>query len=100
MIDLYRRAIRAMRSSLATRETRDNPRKALIGGLLVCCFEGLDGNSFTTLSHARSGNELLRDWLKNLKWKAHNAGICSPVSEIIEDELVQAFARLEVARKP
>jgi len=89
-----------MRSSLATRETRDNPRKALIGGLLVCCFEGLDGNSFTTLSHARSGNELLRDWLKNLKWKAHNAGICSPVSEIIEDELVQAFARLEVARKP
>ncbi|CZR68084.1 uncharacterized protein PAC_17983 [Phialocephala subalpina] len=91
----YGRAIRTMRSSLAIRETSDNPRKALIGCLLVCCFEGLNGNSFTALSHARSGNELLRDWLKNHKWKAHNVGICSPASEIIEDELVQAFARLD-----
>ncbi|KAM0140102.1 hypothetical protein ACHAO1_002642 [Botrytis cinerea] len=91
----YGLALRSMSVGLSKLETSEGPRKALIGCLLVCCFEWLLGNDFTALTHARSGVKILRQWLRNYRGKNYKAGLCSPDSGVIEDELVQAFLRLD-----
>ncbi|KAF7943101.1 hypothetical protein EAE96_011044 [Botrytis aclada] len=91
----YGLALRSMSIGLSKLETSEGPRKALIGCLLVCCFEWLLGNDFTALTHARSGVKILRQWLRNYRGKNYKAGLCSPDSGMIEDELVQAFLRLD-----
>jgi hypothetical protein len=90
----YEKAIQTMRFALSqTSET--NPRKTLIACLLVCCFESLSGHYFNTLGHAKSGYQLLRDWLKKYpEIQRQYDGIASPAPDIIEDDLVQAFVRL------
>ncbi|KAF7874539.1 uncharacterized protein EAF02_008516 [Botrytis sinoallii] len=91
----YGLALRSMSVGLSKLEISEGPRKALIGCLLVCCFEWLLGNDFTALTHARSGVKILRQWLRNYRGKNYKAGLCSPDSRMIEDELVQAFLRLD-----
>ncbi|APA14016.1 hypothetical protein sscle_12g087860 [Sclerotinia sclerotiorum 1980 UF-70] len=91
----YGLALRSMSVGLSKLESSEGPRKALICCLLVCCFEWLLGNNFTALVHAGSGIRVLRQWLRNYRGKNYKAGICSPDSGVIEDELVQAFLRLD-----
>ncbi|ESZ97867.1 hypothetical protein SBOR_1743 [Sclerotinia borealis F-4128] len=91
----YGLALRSMSVGLSKLESSDGPRKALIGCLLVCCFEWLLGNNLTALTHAGSGIRILRQWLRSYKAKNYKAGLCSPDSGVIEDELVQAFLRLD-----
>lgn len=91
----YGLALRSMSVGLSKLGDSDGPRKALIGCLLVCCFEWLLGNSFTALKHAGSGIRILRQWLRGYRGKNYKAGLCSPDSRMIEDELVQAFLRLD-----
>jgi hypothetical protein len=91
----YELAIRTMRVSLS-RSVENNPRKALIACLLVCCFESLSGNYFNTLGHAKSGHQLMRDWLAKFPPSQRGLdGIASPAPDIIEDDLVRAFTRLD-----
>lgn len=91
----YGLALRSMSVGLSKLQSSEGPRKALIGCLLVCCFEWLLGNSFTALTHAGSGIKILRQWLRSYRGKNYKAGLCSPDPGMIEDELVQAFLRLD-----
>lgn len=89
----YQKALQTMRGALSRGR---NPRKALIACLLVCAFEGLVGNTLTALSHARSGQKLLEEWLREYQdSKSYPAGISSPAPHIIEDQLIQAAGFFE-----
>ncbi|QSZ33464.1 hypothetical protein DSL72_005032 [Monilinia vaccinii-corymbosi] len=91
----YGLALRSMSIGLSKLEDSEGPRKALIGCLLVCCFEWLLGNSSTALRHAGGGIRILRQWLRSYRGKKYKAGLCSPDSRVIEDELIQTFLRLD-----
>ncbi|KAI9641246.1 hypothetical protein NHQ30_010046 [Ciborinia camelliae] len=94
-IKRYGLALRSMSVGLSKLETGEGTRKALIGCLLVCCFEWLLGNSITALRHAASGIRILRQWLRSYRRNYYKAGLCSPNCGMVEDELVQAFLRLD-----
>jgi hypothetical protein len=97
----YGRAVKIMKEKLTGHE--NNLRKVLIGYLLVICFESLQKNYVGALTHAISGCALLQDWPHSrynesyYKLEASKRdGITSPAKNVIEDELVQAFARLDL----
>ena len=91
----YEKSIRIMRTTLANDPT--NPRRAFLACLLVCCFEALSGRRFIALSHAKSGYKLLRDWLATYSSSfAQMSCTKTPAPQVIEDELVQALARLDL----
>ena len=55
------------------------------------------GNSFNALAHARSGLQLLRTWVeKNPHVKKDRVGTHSPNAGVVKNEIVQAFARLDI----
>lgn len=60
----YGKAIRSMKNDLSSSTGSggdgESVRRVLIACLLVCCLEGMWGNSFNTLAHARSGLQVLR----------------------------------------
>lgn len=70
-------------------------RRALIACLLVFCFESYIGNQVAAITHAQSGISLLHQWKPPKKTLATTT-IQSPAPHIVEDELVQAFARLDL----
>lgn len=88
----YDHAIQTMRKSLSVPAA--NSRMALIACLLVCSFESLCGHYLNTLQHAKSGNAILKDWVKRHAESAV-AGIVSPDSYVIEDALIQSFLHLD-----
>lgn len=98
----YGKAVRMMKEDIsstapASESAGENPRRVLIACLLVCCLEGMWGNNFNALAHARSGFQLLRGWMeRNPHAKRDRMGIHSPNSAIVEDDIVQAFARLDI----
>jgi hypothetical protein len=64
--------------------------------LLVCSFEGLFGNTVTALSHARSGQTLVENFLaEHPHPNPREEGITSPAPHIIEDKLLQAASYFE-----
>lgn len=84
----YQHSLQVMRASL---NSDSGQRTALIACLLVCTFEGLLGNTLTTLSHARSGQTLVETFGAEYPHpKPREEGISSPASHIIEDKLFQA----------
>lgn len=91
----YGLALSSMSVGLSRLSSNEGPRKALIGCLLVCCFEWLLGNNLTALRHAGSGIKILRQWLRSYQGRNYKTGLCSPDPRVIEDELVQAFLRLD-----
>lgn len=92
----YGVAVREMRDTLVLGE--EGLRKTLIACLLVVCFEGLQGNYFQALAHCMSGHALVRDWLRGKRTSLTRAkeGLASPAPDVIEDELIHAFQRLDV----
>ena len=86
----YGRAIKTMRTALS--DGQQNLRRTLIACLLVFCFETYMGNQVAAITHAQSGISLLHQW-KSPKRTAH---IQSPALCVIEDDLVQAFTRLDL----
>jgi hypothetical protein len=89
----YQNSLHVMRTSLG--ET-PSPRKALMACLLVCTFEGLFGNTVTALTHARSGQTLVEDFLaEHPHPNSDEEGITSPAPHIIEDNLLQAASYFE-----
>jgi hypothetical protein len=89
----YSKALREMQVSLS--DGSDLLRNTLLACLLVFCFETFCGNQTTALLHAQSGLDFLRKWQPN-EHTSVMAGVQSPEPSIIEDELVQAFARLDL----
>ncbi|KAL3427745.1 hypothetical protein PVAG01_01254 [Phlyctema vagabunda] len=92
----YGRALRSMRKALINAET--HLRKTLIGCLLVICFEAMQGNYFLAMMQALSGLNILEDWKmrKRKKSRKELEGIISPAPNIVEDDLVQAFAGIDL----
>ena len=76
-----------MRASLS--KEKHPLRNALIGAMLVFCFEGFQGNHNTAISHVRSGYKLLQDWLVTNPSTSHS-------SVAIEEDLIHAFRRLDL----
>jgi hypothetical protein len=89
----YSKALREMQATLS--DGRDLLRKTLLACLLVFCFETFCGNQTTALLHAQSGIDFLRQWQPN-EHRSAMAGVQSPEPSLIEDELVQALARLDL----
>jgi len=76
-----------MRTSL---QRAGDSRKAVIGCLLVCCFESLVGNTASAHAHAISGTKLLENWVAQHPYKKlYEVGIASPASHLIEDDIIQ-----------
>jgi hypothetical protein len=97
----YGKAIRKINDDLSMTRRGESEgaslRRVLIACLLVCCLEGMWGNSFNALAHAKSGLHLLRMWVeKNPHVKKERVGTHSPSPDVVEDEIVQAFARLDI----
>ncbi|KAE9376275.1 hypothetical protein N431DRAFT_400381 [Stipitochalara longipes BDJ] len=89
----YQSSLQVMRTSLSV---TPSPRKALIACLLVCSFEGLFRNTVTALTHARSGQTLVENFLAEHKHPTPSQeGITSPSPGIIEDKLLQAASYFE-----
>ena len=92
----FGKALHGMKQAMSAGGT--GIRTALIGCLLVFCFESLQGNMDSAISHARSGYKLLdqRQIIPRSK----------RMPDLIEDDLVHAFSRLDlqvmtvVNRKP
>jgi hypothetical protein len=102
----YGQAVKKMRASLGAISSTSTSgasgahlRKALVGCLLVICFESLQGNFTQALTHAVSGTQLLQSWLSDQQKSEQGGskeGIVSPNHHLIEDSLVQAFGRLDL----
>jgi hypothetical protein len=88
------RALRKMRNRITDGEK--DLRVALIGCLLVFCFEGLQSNYFQSLTHAVSGHALLHSWRIKQQRLIGKDDTTSPAPHIVEDELIEAFARLDL----
>jgi hypothetical protein len=82
-----------MRTALS--DGQQNLRRALIACLLVFFFESYIGNQVAAITHAQSGISLLHQW-KPLKKTSTTTHVQSPAPHSIEDELVQAFTRLDL----
>ncbi|KAN0116715.1 hypothetical protein V8E51_002692 [Hyaloscypha variabilis] len=89
----YQNSLHVMRTSLSIAPC---PRKALMACMLVCSFEGLFGNTVTALSHARSGQILVENFLaEHTHPIPSQEGITSPAPHIIENKLLQAASYFE-----
>jgi hypothetical protein len=91
-LERFGRAVRAMRSTLTNDE--QHLRKALIGCLLVFCFEGFQGYPKQALVHVISGYHLLQSWLIKKSYPLVLPNSTPPASRLIEKELMDAFHRL------
>ena len=100
-LQYYGRALKRMRERLEVGhgDREKELRMALIGCLLVVCFETLQGNVSQGMRHALSGHRMLRDWVL---WRQSSHPM-SPLSAaqdadcvVVESELTQAFARLDI----
>lgn len=93
----YGKAIKRMRDALS--EPRQDMRTILIACLLFVAFESFHGNNNSAVQQAHGGIKLLNGWLPQWVSKDKNdhelKGLRSPAPHKIEDELVQAFARLD-----
>jgi hypothetical protein len=93
----YGKAIKRMRDSLS--EPRQDMRTILIACLLFVAFEAFHGNNNSAVQQAHGGIKLLNGWLPQWVPKGKDEsilkGLRSPAPHMIEDELVQAFARLD-----
>jgi hypothetical protein len=90
----YGRAIKAMKEAV-TSGTQDL-RTTLITCLVIVVFEAFHGNSTIADNQIQTGVSLIQEWKATYPSPRVVKGISSPNPYIIEDELVEAFARLEL----
>lgn len=88
-------AIRQMRESTSAKKS--DLRTMLIGCILLTCFETFHGNHQSAVMQIQSGLNLIEDWYSKVTSNSdHLLGTSSPSPYILEDEIVQAFGRLDV----
>ena len=87
----YGKALRLMRASPSSDEAH-YVRKALISCLLIICFELYRGDPELAITQARTAVKVLSQWLKKLQ--ASRLSSDTKRSTVVEEELVNAFARL------
>lgn len=89
----YSKALRGVREAISL--GKDSLRTTLIASLLIFCFENFHGDVRLALTNIRSAQELMHNWLESKGGSATPRGF-SPASYVIEDEMVHAFAKLDV----
>jgi hypothetical protein len=89
----YGAAVKLMQKAIDVGTT--NPRQALLGCLIVVCFEILLGNRRTALGHARSGSLILQQWRVKIQTPEKKPlQLLSPAPLTVEDEIVGVFQTL------
>jgi hypothetical protein len=89
----YSKALKGVREAISLGES--SLRTTLIASLLIFCFENFHGDVRLALTNVRSAQELMHNWLESKGGSATPRG-CSPAPYVIEDQLVHAFAKLDV----
>ena len=91
----YDKAVKLMQKAICAGTS--NLRQALLGCILVVCFEMLIGNSYLAIKHAHSGILILQQWrTQTLALKEEQPPLLSPAPLIVEDEIVEAFRSLSI----
>ncbi|RDW78270.1 hypothetical protein BP5796_06122 [Coleophoma crateriformis] len=94
----YMKSIRIMRKTLDAGER--NIRSMLIACLLFTCFESMCNNHDSALGQVQGGFKMLDDWYFSQGSSKNNDlsafGIRSPSPGILEDDLLQAFNRMDI----
>ncbi|RDW66109.1 hypothetical protein BP6252_09744 [Coleophoma cylindrospora] len=105
----YDKFLRGVRENITDDEA--GRRMAMIACILVVCIETLQNHSQAAFFHSRAGIDLMHDWLSRRPTPASEIregggaqpngrkllpGIASPAPQIVEDELVQQFSRMEI----
>ncbi|KUJ17486.1 uncharacterized protein LY89DRAFT_781684 [Mollisia scopiformis] len=100
----YGNTIKTMRQQLPSMRGDQSLRTMLIGCILIVCFEAMQGNYVQSVTHAVGGHGVLQSWLTSKRrsnspfftkeWLTCPA--TSPAEDVVEDELVQAFARIDL----
>lgn len=112
-IQEYSKAIKQMRNAISTK--KHNLRTTLLTCLLIICFESLHGSHDSAIAQMQIGIRLLEDFIEGRRRTllapdisssvnsdiAQNSALPSfalhsPAPDVIEDDLVQAFARLDM----
>ncbi|RDW92217.1 hypothetical protein BP5796_01611 [Coleophoma crateriformis] len=90
----YGKAVHAMQLALGSAK----PREVLIACMLVFCFEIILNNRHMALSHATAGHRLLCNWREKTSsgLDINRNGLVSPAPLDVDDELVEAFERLNL----
>lgn len=90
----YGKALKAMRG--ISWQERRHLRKVLISTLLVVVFEVMVAQPDMAFTHALIGDRLICNWLyDNPPSQSHTVGLASPISSVIEDELLLTFGRFD-----
>ncbi|RDW69198.1 hypothetical protein BP6252_08218 [Coleophoma cylindrospora] len=91
----YGAAIRQIRNSAS--EAKVNTRRILLGCLLISCFEMFQGNYHSAVTQIQSGLVLMENWQTDFATNQSEVlGASSPSPYEVENELYQAFARLDI----
>ncbi|ESZ95239.1 hypothetical protein SBOR_4351 [Sclerotinia borealis F-4128] len=69
-------------------------RTTLIASLLIFCFQNFHGDIRLALNNARTTIDLMYNWISNQAGVPARIGF-SPAPNIVENELVEAFTRLD-----
>jgi hypothetical protein len=92
----YGKALKLMRDS-PSEDEEHHVRKALISCLLIICFETYRGDPDLAIIQAQSAVQVLTSWLRkpeNNKRRGSTTSAASGKSPVVEDDLINAFARL------
>ncbi|KAE8453524.1 hypothetical protein EG329_010385 [Mollisiaceae sp. DMI_Dod_QoI] len=97
-LEHYGKFLQGAKSNIALTKEQGR-RMAMIACLLVVCIENMQYQYQSALSHAQKGLLLLDELRDTSPASAsrNQDGLSSPVPDIIEDELVQQFNRMELA---
>lgn len=92
-LDQYAKAIRSMRQAVAN--GKQDLRTTLITCLVIACFEAWHGNHPLANAQIITGMSLIYEWRATFSNELP-MGFKSPKPDVVEDDLVQTFGRLEV----
>jgi hypothetical protein len=91
-LDQYVKAIRSMRQAM--KDGKQDLRTTLITCLVIACFEAFHGNHPLANRLIITGMSLIYEWRANVSNEIP-MGFKSPKPDVLEDDLVQTFGRLE-----
>lgn len=89
----YSKAISHMRKAAAAGS--QDLRTTLISCIVITCFESFHGDQVSAIAQVRTGLSLVEGYFASLTCSTRFTPI-SVIPDIIEDELIQAFGRLDV----
>jgi hypothetical protein len=90
----YGKALSGLRSILSRGENQI--RIALISSLLIFTFETFYGDHKSARANVEAGIHMMHQWMKDNFLERSYWGISSPKPRIVEDQIVHAFARLDL----